>query len=354
METPTFRSPEKVIEDIQRLTEQGVKWIGLYQDLRMEGSRYWRELLTVFRKSRIDVERFSIDLFRPAEEEYIKMLSNTGVLVTLQIFPESGSYHVRKAHGRDYSNEDLLNTFKLCHIYGIPITAYFMIGLAQENKETIKETYNLWETLCQLDHKALLGNKFENEKQRDLVKGPVIGHMILLDPGSLAFDFLKKYGYKLTSKNLEDYINGLSAPSWHQWISYETELLNRDELAYLILESIEYAIHQREKHGIYSRQFAILELFQVKAHRAIMKEVERITNLQDMSKINFRLKSLKTALINILENFGNNQYSEDIYGYGKNMRQILYEAIRDLHFALNITTTYMMGFSVALELSEKQ
>ncbi len=64
------------------------------------------------------------------------------------------------------------------------------------------------------------------------------GPLILLDPGSLAFDYSEEFGYKLVFRRLEDYIKGMSMPSWHQWISYETKSLDRAEIANLTIELI--------------------------------------------------------------------------------------------------------------------
>jgi len=327
IENPIFRSPEKIVEDMQRLTEQGIQWIGLYQDIRMGGNQYWRKLLTLLRECRIDIERLSIDLLWPAEEDYIRSLSNIGGLVTLQISPESGSYTVRKAHGRNYTNEDIIKTVELCHKYEIPITVYFMVGLAKETRESFEETCDLWEKLCQLDKNAVFSGKFKDIKRRAVMRGPIVGHMILLDPGSLAFDFPERYGYRLIFRNLEDYIKGLSAVSWYQWISYETESLDKYMLADLILDSIEHATYQREKYGVYDKRFTIFELFQVKAHRVMIREVDRIMSLQEKSEIISRLRSLRDALIGTLEVVNEDTSSADMYDYRKMMQNILRETI---------------------------
>jgi hypothetical protein len=86
------------------------------------------------------------------------------------------------------------------------------------------------------------------------------GPMILLDPDSLAFDRPEEHGYRLIFKCLEDYVNSLSMPSWHQWISYETRFLDRASIADLTLKLIEYSINLREKYGIYSRLQALGDL----------------------------------------------------------------------------------------------
>jgi hypothetical protein len=145
--------------------------------------------------------------------------------------------------------------------------------------------------------------------------------MILLDPGSLAFDFPAEHGYLPIFKNLEDYINGLSEPSWHQWISYETKLLDRHGLAELFLESMEYAIHEREIHGFYGKFQAAMELFIVRAQRVVINEVDNMRSLNKTEQ-STRLKLLGEALHEYSSGGGLSSKS-DSYGYGRRMKETL-------------------------------
>jgi hypothetical protein len=125
--------------------------------------------------------------------------------------------------------------------------------------------------------------------------------MILLDPGSLAFNSPEKYGYHLLFNNLEDYIQGMSLPSWHQWISFETMFLNRDEITKLIIDSIECSTKLREKYGLYSEEMALKQNFRfVTASRLAINEVNRLTDIQDEEEKLKRLKDFDEDLNNRL------------------------------------------------------
>jgi len=302
MKRPAFRSPGKIVEDIKQLGEQGIRVIGLYQDPRMGGEKYWKELMAALRREKPDIDRLSMDIFTPADEEFVREVATTGEQVELYICAESGAYDVRRAQGRCYSNEELLRTVKLCHSYHIPVTVFFSVGLAGETHETIGETWELWDKLSQLDQAALIKGSFGGIECRVPIGGPVIGP-IILDPGSLAFDFPERYGYKVTFWNLEEYIEALSEPSWHQWINYETNLLNEDALIELIFESIWYSIHQREKYGVYDTSRADFERLKAKVDGVAVDEVNRIMNLQDREEMELSLKSLRDALDSILYSF---------------------------------------------------
>jgi B12-binding domain/radical SAM domain protein len=297
MKKPSFRSPGKILSDMKKLNEQGVHRIGLYQDPRMGGENYWRELMSTLRREKLEIEQLTMDLLAPADEEYIREIATIGKPVVLYICPDSGNFGVRKAQGRNYSNEDLINTVKLCHRYHIPVTTFFSMGLSGETNETIKETWKLWDDLCNLDQAALRRGGFGNIGCSVLRGGPIIGP-IIIEPGALAFDYPDKYGYKLLYSNLEEYIEGLSKPSWQQWLNHETEQMNKDALLEFIFESTANSIRQRAKFGLYDMAEAAAELHRVEIEKMTAHEVDRIMNMTDKNEKRERLQALKDAIDN--------------------------------------------------------
>ena len=291
MDRPAFRSPAKIVEDIRRLNEQGIHILGLYQDPRMGGGGYTRELLTALSREDLEIERLSLDLLIPADEEFIQAIAGLGRTVTLHICPDTGSDSVRKLLGRHYSNEELLKTIKLCHKYFIPVTSFFSVGLAGETREKVAETWELWDKMSSLEQISLTKGIEWNLGAGLPLGGPIIGP-IALDPGSPAFDFPEKYGYRLLYKNLEKYIQGLSEPSWHQWLNYETDLLNNQDIVGLIIESQAFSIEQREAYEFSSHSQAAAERLKLKADIAAVNEVNRIMKL-DITERESALKSLR-------------------------------------------------------------
>jgi hypothetical protein len=142
-----------------------------------------------------------------------------------------------------------------------------MIVLSKDTIKTIKENWEVWEQIC------LMNEHFQGGAPTFHSFGP----MILLDPGSQAFNFPEKHNYILKFKNLKDYINGMSLPSWHQWISYETDSLNRDTITHLIIDSIEHSINLREKYGLFSRSEAYAKrTYYVFENKRIIETINRL------------------------------------------------------------------------------
>jgi B12-binding domain/radical SAM domain protein len=299
MNRPAVRSPQRIIEDIKSFNAQGISLINLYQDARMGGEKYWRELFAALREERdnLKIDRLSLDIFAPVDEEFAREVAGIGKPVMLYMTPESGDAGVRKIQGRCYSNEEIIDTVRVCHKYHLPVTFFFSVGLSGENSETFKGTKELWDRLCTLDRLGIARRSFGGAEAT--MGGPIVGP-IILEPGSLAFDEPEKYGYRLLFDNLEEYIEALSQPSWHQWLNHETDALTRDELIELILESVAYSIEEREKYGAYDSRQAAEKQSQVKTDRVAVVEVDKIMDILDETERKSKLKELRNAVDSLL------------------------------------------------------
>jgi radical SAM superfamily enzyme YgiQ (UPF0313 family) len=236
----------------------------------MGGSEYCNKLIKELRNSNIKLTSLTMELFGPANEEYIKKLASIGIPINLTMSPESGSDSVRMAHGRKYTKEDVFKTIEFCKKHGISLALSTMIALADDTVKTIMETWNMWEQISYKNY------KIKGEKSVNYAFGP----MILLDPGSFGFDNSTKAGYKLIFNNLEDYVKGMSMPVWNQWISYQTKHLTREEITELIINSIEHSINLRKQYGFYSKEEANEALnYYVKAGREITSTANKILNV---------------------------------------------------------------------------
>ncbi len=319
MEKPAFRSPAKIVEDIKKLNRQGIRFIGLFQDPRMGGEKYWKELMAALRQEKLDIERLSIDIFSPVDDEFVRQVATTGIQVVLYICPDTGADCLRMAQGRRYTTEELLDSVKLCHRYHIPVQIFFSVGLVGETRETIKEMWQLWDKLCSLDKVSLeRGNFGRGIENRIPIGGPIVGP-IILEPGSLAFDSPRKHGYKLLFNNLEEYIAALSQPSWHQWLNHETEQMNKQAFLELIFGSIEFSIDERRKYGVYDDYQAAFMHFQTQADIVAVGVVNHIMTLPDPAEREARLKSLREAISTALDPSAS---KDDPYGYRRIISRI--------------------------------
>jgi len=301
-EKPAFRSPTKICEDLQKLKEQGFEHVFLSQDPRIGGKSYQSELFRSFAKEKIDIS-LTMELFNPANDSFLRNLRRIKTNVSLTISPESGVGRVRRFHGRKYTNDEIFTTMKLCRKFNVRLSIFFMIGLSKETWRTLNDAWKFIETICKVDRETRVGEK-EQLYPYPFWFNFMFGPMILLDPGSLAFDFPKRYGYELFFSNFEDYYNGLTMPSWHQWISYRTRFLSRMDIAEMTLRSLEFMWRVKDKYCIFGGRpdrlldKAILSsiLFDISSNRVIIREVDNIMSLHNPIEKEERLKILREIL----------------------------------------------------------
>jgi hypothetical protein len=280
---------------MKRLIDQGVRFIGLYQDPRMAGKRYWKKLLAALMKEKPDFERLSLDLLAPADEEFIGEVAKIGRRVILHLCPDTGCDAVRRRLGRNYTNAELVHTIELCLKYRIPVTNFFSVGLAGEGEEEIRQTWELWARLDAINHEAAARGHFGDIDKSVPIGGQILGP-IVLDPGSRAYDAPKKYGYKLLYRNLEEYIAGLSQPTWDRWLNYETDRFDRRSIVELILQSVEFTIDQREQYGFYKRPEAHYERCRVEADRVVIQEMEKTLKIENPRERELRIIAIRRNL----------------------------------------------------------
>ncbi len=295
MNKPAFRSPARIVRDIKKLNEYGIYFIGLFQDARMAGKKYWQELFSLLVKEKPYIERLSLDILAPVDEEFVKQASGITENLILHLCPDTGSDEVRKLLGRNYTSKKLLETIKLCHKYHVPVTNFFSVGLAGETEEHMKETWELWKKLDKMDHEALKKGHFGGVDSSVPIGGQILGP-IVIDPGSRAFDDPEQYGYRLLYKNLEEYIEWLSRPSWHQWLNYETIVADRNTIVEMIHRSMEFTIDQREKYRFYNRQEAYFERCMIEADRVVVKNIDRIMDIKDPDERNRKIIMIRKNL----------------------------------------------------------
>lgn len=294
---PSFRSKEKIVEDLQNLSRQGIESIFLYMDMRMGGENYWRNLIKELSVNDTGIKSITFELFSPAEKSFLSQIANLNdsIKVGLTISPESGNENVRKAHGRYFNNESLINTAKFCKKSSIPLSVFFMFGLAHETEKSLNDTFDLTIKLAELNFEDRVGSEIK----------PQFGKMLLLDPGSLAFNYPKKYGYRLIFKNFKDYITNLSSPAWSDWLSYETEKMTRKELLELPMQFYDRIFNVYHLKKWITNEAWELALKKSKIDKMLLQELNSISMLKKIEQKEKRY----WLLFNALENYGRGDLS---------------------------------------------
>jgi B12-binding domain/radical SAM domain protein len=332
-ERPAFRSPRRIVEDVKLLAEKGIGQVFLFQDARMGGKRYWNELFSLMKREMVD-SVLTMELFSPADAEYLDALKNTGLRIDLNFSVESGAEHVRRVHGRDYSNEKVVTTMRLCRERDIKLGMFFMTVLGHDTQDSFTQTIRFCEEIYRMDRMA---RHRQDELQMPVPEWfiPVIGPMILLDPGSLAFDYPDRYGYRPLFRSFIDYYAGMGYPSWRRWISYETRNFTRNDIFDLILQALELNGQLREKYSVSrgrienpeDRAFLSGRLFDLRAYRLVPDLVDSIMQSRGEKERSERLRELWLDLSEYSDRPWPRSHSTDRFGYHTFFEKIVHESV---------------------------
>jgi hypothetical protein len=164
----------------------------------------------------------------------------------------------------------------------------------------MKETWQLWQELDALNREAFRSTGMQHLKDAVPAGGQVLGP-IVVDPGSRAFDDPEAHGYHLLYKDLEEYAEALSQPSWDQWLNYETGLLDKSKIIDLIYQTLEFTIDQREREGLYSGGEAFYERCHLHADRVVVDEMAKVRAIDDPLEREQRVVRMRETL-DVLEN----------------------------------------------------
>ncbi len=241
---PAFRSVADVTHDIRQIARFSTGPIFVLGDLDQLGDSRADELLQSLQRNRVK-NQLIFELFNPAPAEFIHKLSLAAPNFCLEISPESHDPEVRKASGKNYSNEALEQTMSDALDAGCGrLDIFFMIGLPRQTPQSVMETIDYCEHLMQ---------RFKGDSRLALLIGPLAP---FLDPGSLAFEQPQRHGYRILLRTLEEHRQALLAPSWRYTLNYETKWMTRDQIMDTTYEAILRLTRLKAKYGFISEKMA--------------------------------------------------------------------------------------------------
>jgi len=261
-EKPVFRSPELVIRDVKQIESFSNGPIFILGDLCQAGDDYAYEVLNLLQKERVK-NQFILELFSPVSGDLIHQMGLSCPNFCLEISPESHDPEVRKASGRNYSNEALEQTISDALSAGCRrMDIFFMIGLPKQTTQSVMETVDYCDHLLQ---------KFKGDKRLALFIAPLSP---FLDPGSLGFEQPERHGYRVLFRTLEEHRQALLSPSWKYSLNYETEWMTRHQIADAAYESILRLNRLKAQYGNIPQKLAEVGEQRLQAAREMMFRID--------------------------------------------------------------------------------
>ena len=269
-DSPAFRSPELLARDlglISRYIKAPAITLG---DTLQRDPEYARAFLNQLAKERIK-NHVALEFFIPPPRELLEMAAHAVPNFNIQMSPESHDEKIRRAFGRNYSNDSLERFIEDALELGCKrVDLFFMIGLPKQTPESVRDTIRYCEALL-----ARYG--------RGRVRPFISPLAPFLDPGSRAFEDPQRYGYRLFHRTLEEHRLALLSPSWKYTLNYETEWMSRDELVSSTYEAALELNRLKATHGLLDREVADRIDQRIKLEEAIMGELDDILSIEDES-----------------------------------------------------------------------
>lgn len=239
--TPSFRSPNNLVENIRAISRISRGPIFLVGDLFQAGPEYARQTLDLLSATTIGNE-IVFEVFGMPEVDALRKIDASVRNWSLELSPESHDPQVRSQQDKQvfYSNADMEKVIAAalelrCH----RLDVFFMIGLPQQTRASVMDTIDYCEHLFRISDPRL--SCFISPM------GP------FLDPGSFCFEDSGTCGYHLRAHSLEDHRRLLVQPSWKQILNYETDWMSRDDLVEATYDAAQKLNALKEDYGRISR-----------------------------------------------------------------------------------------------------
>jgi len=134
-----LRSPEKIVEELQRLSDLGIHNIHMYADLFTVNRDQVMGLCEGILSSGLNVKWTCNSRVDYVDEEMLRMMGRAGNwFISWGI--ESANEQVLKRTRKGYKKEQAFKALQWAHNAGIKNWGYFIIGLPGETEESIQET----------------------------------------------------------------------------------------------------------------------------------------------------------------------------------------------------------------------
>ncbi len=275
---PVFRTPEMVVSNIKQIERFSRGPIFVLGDLYQNGEDYGYEILHQLQKEGVK-NQLIFELFSPVPKDFLKQMSLASPNFCLEISPESHDYEIRKACGRNYTDEEFEQTIADALEVGCGrMDVFYMTGLSKQDVKSVIGTVEYCDYLME---------KFKGDKRLALFLAPISP---FLDPGSIGYENPDKFGYKVLFKSLEEHRRALISPSWKDSLNYETEWMTREQIADSAYEAIMRLIRFKEKHGVVPEELADMGIKRLETGREMMHRIEAVLGEVDSEEQLARLK----------------------------------------------------------------
>lgn len=284
-DSPAFKSPQRLVEEINVISEYFKAPIFLIGDLRQGGRRWAERVLDGIKESGLD-NTITYELFDTVPMDWMKKLSSSTDKWTLEISPETHDDEIRKTMGKPYTTAQMEDTIDSALKHGAEkIDVYFMVGLSGQTSESALES---------VEYARHLYDVMDNNRKIFTFTSPMAP---FLDPGSMVYEDPERYGFTRLYYNLREHKQALYQPSWKLYLSYNTDWITRDQVAETTYEAMIRLNQLKMDVGISSRLNGEKINYGLNMARTIMRRIDQIIDsTSDTHERQRKYNALKTEI----------------------------------------------------------
>ena len=200
----------------------------------------WQGFLAALKK-RGFTKAMHFDIFRPGDRAFYEALADAVPEVMGGIGPISHDEKLRAIYGLDYDNATLEQSIADFLAVGGKVDLFFYVGIPFQTVESARQT---------TDYAISLLERFGVGPYKKRFDAYVAALAPFIDPGSLAFTYPEKYGYRFRARTLAEHRQLMLSPEWWDTINYESETMSRFQMAQASLEAELRLTQARARLGI--------------------------------------------------------------------------------------------------------
>jgi radical SAM superfamily enzyme YgiQ (UPF0313 family) len=151
-----LRRIEEVVEEIQHLVQEGVDYVYFVDDIFNYPPSFAEDLCREMTRRKIDVKWSAFVSPGFLNEELLKWMKEAGC-VGIEFGTDSGSPRILKNYRKEFTQEDIVRSSKICSKLTINHCHYLLFGGPGEDEDTIEESFQLMDQLDSTAVIAMLG-----------------------------------------------------------------------------------------------------------------------------------------------------------------------------------------------------
>lgn len=143
------RSVSRVVDDLQRMQEMGIKQVSFNLDPAIMGAEFWSGLFSEMQRRRIKIGVYN-ECFQLPSMEFLDAFVETVDLdhSELAFTPLTGSERVRRMNGKFFTNAGFMEVLNKLKVHRLPVFVYFSLNVPGENRKTFRRTLRMAYDIC--------------------------------------------------------------------------------------------------------------------------------------------------------------------------------------------------------------